>query len=101
MPFNEIVIHRGERGYKVEFPYKPGKSAIRGFHGIGMTWQTFESAVIWHIPAERLADAVDFIGYWFTEKPESGRDTYGVRVEEEKDESSLIAGLDRLMKEAA
>lgn len=81
---NEIVIVQTPRGYRVNFPYKPSDKAIRGFHGIGMTWQGTGTNVYWSIPANRLSDALDFIGYWYTANPIPGQPHYGVRVQEEQ-----------------
>ena len=87
---NEILIYSSERGYRVEFPYKPSSSAIRGFHSLKMVWQKAEGGVKWLIPADKLAEAIDFICYWFTEHPQLGRERYGVRVSEMAEEICAV-----------
>jgi len=85
---NEIIITPSPRGYRVEFPYKPSDDAIRGFHAIGMAWRNSPgSSVTWAIPADKLAEAIERIRYWYGE-PVGGESRlkqvcYGVRVAEE------------------
>ena len=81
-PVNEIVITPTARGYATEFPYKPGRFAIAGFHSLGMVWRKDESGVKWLIPAGKIDQAVDFIDYWFGKNREPGREAYGVRIPE-------------------
>jgi hypothetical protein len=37
--------------------------------------------VFWSIPADKLAQAVDFIGYWYARNLAFGQRAYAVRVE--------------------
>lgn len=89
---NDILIQPCERGYKTQFPYMPNNDAKRGFHSIGMTWQKFETDVIWYIPADKLKDAKEFIEYWYGAKAAPGKAQFGVRVVE----STLMQGLERI-----
>lgn len=76
-----IEIHQTERGYSVEFPYKPSANAIRGFHSLSMAWRSagLDGRVIWSIPAGKLDQAVEFIEYWYSVKGGS-RINYSVEV---------------------
>lgn len=87
---NQITINKSARGHKVIFPYKPSPMAIRAFHSIGMTWRTemFGGQVGWLIPSDRLAEAVDFIEYWYTRHPNPGCPAYGVEVAGEPAETT-------------
>lgn len=100
MRLDTIQIRRTARGYRTEFPYKPNQNAIRGFHSIGMAWQRMEAGVVWNIPADKLKEAQEFIGYWYGEKAEAGRVPCTVEVVEQT-ESGLVEGLERLEQEAA
>lgn len=101
MQTSEIVIRPAVDGkYKTAFPYKPSAGAIRGFHGIGMVWRKNESGVVWYIPSGKLAEALEFIGYWYGEKAEPGRVPCTVRIEEAAS-GLLVAGMDQLQAQEA
>lgn len=78
---NTIEIHQTDRGYSVEFPYKPSANAIRGFHSLSMAWRSagLDGRVVWSIPAGKLNQAVEFIEYWYSVKGGS-RINYSVEV---------------------
>lgn len=83
---NEIVIIATLRGYQTEFPYRPSKNAEKGFHSIGMAWRRNTASVTWSIPADKLAEAVQFIDYWYCKQAEPGRERYGVRIAESEEQ---------------
>ncbi len=93
---NEITITERERTYHVFFPYKH-EIGWRGFKQVGMTWKSPNNAggstqgVYWMIPKDRLAEAVDVITYWYTERPLVGCKQYGVRVVEMADSCLEVA----------
>lgn len=77
-----ITIHQTERGYSVEFPYKPSDNAIRGFHSLGMAWRSpgLDGRVVWSIPAGKIRDAIEFISHWYGPGREPGKPIYEVEV---------------------
>jgi hypothetical protein len=79
---NEILIHPTPRGYTVTLPYCPSDTVKRALHSIGMTWRKNVGDVSWSIPAERLAESINFLVYWYGEKMPAGKVAYGVRVVE-------------------
>jgi hypothetical protein len=75
----EILIEKSPNGsHKVRFPYKH-ETGWRGFKSIGMFWQNMGSSydVIWWIPPTcKMAEAIDFIDYWYNKNPMQGKDSY-------------------------